>query len=319
MDTSASYHDEQGAHGRAVPYMVSVLLEDRRPLDPPAVMAALAHRLGPCTPMPADAGSTIAREIITHMKPAGRDAIDGPDAPAVMAVSLELPNAPDHVLPPGLLLLAHPHTDDFNSLRHAVSQTWDWPDAGAVVNRHTACVTLVVVAPPGLPRPALLEVAAGGVRALLDCLPVTAIHWLPAQRVIEPAPWRDAADNGAVLDAGAINVRLFHLEGGRPDETVMDTMGLAAFGLPDLQCHFVRLDPNAVGQLLYDYAAYVFHNGPVIGDGDSLQGVPARDGSATRWVCRHEPSLINPTRAVLDLIPGDASPMFGTGTAPASS
>ena len=48
---------------------------------------------------------------------------------------------------------------------------------------------------------------------------------------------------------GFLNVRVFKV-GDNPGEMLMDTLGLAAIGLPDLQCHFRDLDLNEVADLL---------------------------------------------------------------------
>jgi hypothetical protein len=85
----------------------------------------------------------------------------------------------------------------------------------------------------------------------------------------------------------------------------MDTLGLAALGLPDLQCHFHGLEVNEVAGLLYNTAWYVFENGDVIEDGQTVDGV---DGH--RWRCQHEVALVPPEREVLDINPG---PRYAAG------
>jgi hypothetical protein len=81
---------------------------------------------------------------------------------------------------------------------------------------------------------------------------------------------------------------------------VMDSLGLAALGLPDLQCHFRGLDCNAIAGLLHNLGIYLFENGDVIEDGHTIDGIAANQ----RWRCQHEMSLIGPERAVLDIDPG---------------
>jgi hypothetical protein len=93
---------------------------------------------------------------------------------------------------------------------------------------------------------------------------------------------------------------------GAPGEVVMDTLGLAALGLPDLQCHFRNLDRMAVARLLYNTGWYIFSNGDVIADGHTIEGV----APGARWRCRHEDALVPPAREVLDLDPG---PPHGAG------
>jgi len=81
---------------------------------------------------------------------------------------------------------------------------------------------------------------------------------------------------------------------------LMDTIGLAALGLPDLQCHFRNLDVQAVAGMLYNTGLYIFENGDVIEDGHTVAGINPND----KWLCQHEDSLLEPERVVLDVNPG---------------
>ena len=96
----------------------------------------------------------------------------------------------------------------------------------------------------------------------------------------------------------ALNVRMFHVEERRSDERVMDTVGLAALELPDVQCHFFALDVARVAELLDETARYLYAEGDVIGDADT---VPGLDGES--WRCRRETALVDPPRDVVDLTP----------------
>lgn len=50
-------------------------------------------------------------------------------------------------------------------------------------------------------------------------------------------------------------------------------------------------------QYIYNFASYLFMNGDVVKDGETMDG---RDENE-RWVCQHEDSLIAPRRVVLDI------------------
>ena len=81
----------------------------------------------------------------------------------------------------------------------------------------------------------------------------------------------------------------------------MDTLGLSAFGVMDLQCHFKALKPEDVAGVLINYGYYVFENGNVIGDGHTIQGIDEDQ----KWQCRHKISLMEPRRKVVDFYPGE--------------
>jgi hypothetical protein len=147
----------------------------------------------------------------------------------------------------------------------------------------------------------------GGVPAVQERVQVFHAALCAAVEILDPvAVWSphaaklvDPADVAAYELEPLVNVRLFEVE-DEPGAMVMDTLGLHVLGLPDIQCHFVDLDTDAVAAHLYDTAAYVFEEGDVLGDGHSVDGID--DGP--EWTCRHEESLVEPLRDVLDLDPG---------------
>jgi len=55
-----------------------------------------------------------------------------------------------------------------------------------------------------------------------------------------------------------------------------------------------------VAHVLYNVGYYVFQQGDIIKDGETVPGVLEND----RWRCQHETGLVGPDRVVLDLDPG---------------
>jgi hypothetical protein len=96
-----------------------------------------------------------------------------------------------------------------------------------------------------------------------------------------------------------LNVRFFKVSNSDGD-MIMDTRGLDAIGLPDLQCHFRGLDANGVARVLFNAAVYIFENGAVIETGHTMEGIEP----GSRWRCQFENSLLEPKRNVLDFNPG---------------
>ena len=173
---------------------------------------------------------------------------------------------------------------------HDFGQTWGWPEAKEVVARARTAVMVAEVM--GTLHPPADRLAA--FRTTLEAaVAVTAPLAIWSQNATKFVPPEHA--NGL---ESFVNVRLFRVEDS-DGEMVMDSLGLHAFGLPDVQCHFRDLDPNDVSRLLYDTAAYVLDHGDVIEDGHT---VPGLDGEE-RWRCRHEAALVGPEREVLDVEP----------------
>lgn len=173
--------------------------------------------------------------------------------------------------------------------------------------RLAACRGALVVSELGSHGPLAPVARLGLVQSLAAALaavwPPAWLHWPAAQELTEGAAWCEGLGERPLPDLaqGGLNVRLFEVEDGRPGETLMDTMGLASLGLPDVQCHFHGLPREQVAQVLFSTAAYVFQHGDVIADGHTL---PSHDGRS-RWACRHETALAAPERGVLDLDPDE--------------
>jgi len=210
--------------------------------------------------------------------------------------SLSVPHPPDDPELPPLLTVVVPGSplgQDGKSLPD-VSQTWDWAEAEATVERCRSSVLVTEMLAEG--RSAAERVNALGqvVEALVDSTSPVAIHWARSQRVSDPARF-GAGD----LD-GVINVRMF--SDARTDGALaMDTLGLHVFDLPDVQCHFRGREPGAIAELLFATAVYLFDHGDVIEDGNTISGT---DGEG-RYVCRREASLLDPARLVLDVDLGE--------------
>ncbi|MDB4965484.1 MAG: hypothetical protein JWN44_1173 [Myxococcales bacterium] len=178
-------------------------------------------------------------------------------------------------------------------LAAAIDHTRDWPGAAKAAAQARAAVKIVESLPSEERLPSLVARVADAVAKL----PCVAVWWTPAERLVDPKALAAAARAKDPLLV-AVQVRLFHVEQGRPGELVMDTIGLAPLGLPDVQCHFVNLDPAAMAALLEETAQYLYAEGDVISDEDTVNGL---DGKP--WPCRRETALVAPSRDVIDLTP----------------
>lgn len=195
-----------------------------------------------------------------------------------------------------------------NALNEAAAQTWDWPGIPSIPPR---CKTAYTIHhdDPSLDRHTRLLLVRSTVESLLEVLEaqgveVVALLWEPAQRLVHPAAFRESLVHGGAVGDYGLNVRLFEVPDGSPGERLMDTRGLSAFGLPDLQCRFIDLPPGAIAAHLMSYAEYLFDKGDVIADGDVVRGLESED----EWECVRGHSLAVPAREVIDVRPeGHAS------------
>ena len=128
-----------------------------------------------------------------------------------------------------------------------------------------------------------------------DCI---GIYWPHSQKLVTREFYRTPHWHSPELHFldGGLHVRCLYDTDS--NEELVDTLGLTAIGLPDLQCRCEGLDPARVAGFLRSVAAYLYQNGDVINDGDTLEGV---DGG--RWPCQHGNSLAKPRRRVLEICP----------------
>jgi hypothetical protein len=215
-------------------------------------------------------------------------------------------------LPTQLCLCRADSPPDAARLEAALQQTWDWEEAGNAIEsaKHVLLANDLMAA--SLQPEVRNRQFRGFVRAVHEVAPCVAMHWMNSQLLVHPDRfvYRQGESQAGPL-YGSINVRFFNIEGTKGDQ-LMDTLGLAVLGLPDIQCHYRGLDPRDVARIMYDVAYYLFQSGDVIKDGETVPGVLEHD----KWRCQHEMSLLGPERVVLDLNPGE-NYAAGTRTAKA--
>jgi len=183
----------------------------------------------------------------------------------------------------------------------ALEQAWHWSDAEQALQQCQHKLMLVDMMASGLEPKKRLELFTGSLRAVLETAPCDVLYFRESNKLVEPQAYLEAIENGESL-YGAMNVRFYNVQGTGSErhECLMDTVGLAAIGIPDLQCHFFDLTPNDVASFLMDLGYYLFNQGNVISDGETVGFT-----EDMRWRCEHQYSLAAPERVVIDLDPGD--------------
>lgn len=199
------------------------------------------------------------------------------------------------VVPAQYLITPRQKPLDLQLLQPAIRQSWAFPEAPLVLAgcRHSLVVSDYLCS--GLAYPTRLKLFQGIVRAAIEAVACRAVHWVTAQHILPPEAYLNQLPSQGDL-TGALHVRLFQVTGSETDHLV-DTVGLWAFGLPDVECRFQGLDPTQVANHVYGVAAYIFEKGDVIQEGHTVTGVP----STVRWTCRRRESTATPDRQVLHL------------------
>lgn len=173
-------------------------------------------------------------------------------------------------------------------------QTWDWPGAEDALAGCRASLLVTEMFAADRDRQVRADAMSAVVAALVAATAPRVVSWPLIQRLSDPG--RLTADG----IEGVLNLRLFSIAND-PGVLVVDTLGLHLFGLPDLQCHFRGREPGEIAALLMSTAEYLFDEGDVIADGDTVAG-PGPDEHARLF---REQSLLEPARLVLDVDLGD--------------
>lgn len=202
----------------------------------------------------------------------------------------------DGVMPAQLAILSTPKQFQPETAQESLEQSWAWPEAGDIVPRASHSVLITDLLSSALYYKDRLQRIRSAVRAALDVLNPIAIHWIASRQFIAPEFFIEAFDEDPVFPA--INIRNFHV--GNDNSHLMDSVGLAALGLPDVQCHFRNLNLDVVAQILYNSAAYIFEHENPIEDGNTIAGTSPDD----KWICRYEEAIVAPLRTVIDFQPG---------------
>jgi hypothetical protein len=183
----------------------------------------------------------------------------------------------------------------------SLQQSWSFPGAAELVGRCRNTIFVTGLMSSGLEYKERLELFQDALAGILEVLPALAIHWQPTGQFVNPRRFLDAYQEGGSsrFFAGSLNVRFYRISNS-PGDMLMDTLGLGALGLPDLQCHYRSLVPGEVAALLANTGYYIFENGDVIENGHTVEGIAA----GSKWRCQHEEAMRKPSRVVLDLDPG---------------
>lgn len=186
-----------------------------------------------------------------------------------------------------------------------LAQMWDFPGASDLLSNcgwYAECTVLTEknsgVAADCECRTALLMDALALLPALFpDCTAfyiASSGRLFPREKVEEcPVPKEER------FIYYGVNARFFSGENG---EMLIDTIGMSAMELPDLQYHFQGIEPDLVVNHAYSMLFYLCAGGAVPENGETVDGI-AQEGidENIRWICRRETAIMPPARNVIDI------------------
>ncbi|WP_165898537.1 DUF4261 domain-containing protein [Tumebacillus sp. BK434] len=260
-------------------YQVELFFDERPELDQEALRKSLKARVGIVEPLETGEQSTDLLAFFLH-----NHAVEFKGGQVPVQTAMHLVEGPPN----------------FDKLAPALGQSFHWTGAREALAgcRYTMLIhDLWAIA---MPYKARMELFHQIVQAVMEIAKPRALYWPLSQLLTEPGDYLASQElEPKDLLNGAVSLRFFHVD-GRPGEMIVDTLGLAVHGLPDVQCHFAGLDPNEVGSHLYNIAHYLFDHGDLIEDGHTIEGTMPGE----KWRCRRELSLVGPERVVLNLDTG---------------
>lgn len=189
---------------------------------------------------------------------------------------------------------------DREKLRNSLCQSQNFENKELIEKcKYRVLVTDIMAI--GLEYTQRMEIFQKALYAIVELMPCEGIHFPLTEQVVSREDYLENNPLNSDYDIlfGTLNVRLFNIEGSK-SEYLMDTLGLSAIGLCDLQCHFQNLDPNKIANILYSYGYYIFDKGDEATGMKMVQGILETD----EWKCEHEISIAEPARVVLDINPG---------------
>lgn len=176
---------------------------------------------------------------------------------------------------PSQLLLIGPGPYERTGWNEMVcSQFWACMDKESFLPRCKYVMTAGNMMATGLPMMEEYGIMAEFADLLLEQYPdCIGIYWPHSQCLTPREYYQDSHWNNPAfhfLDGG-LNVRFFSIQNS--DEMLFDTLGFTAIGLPDLQFHCKGLEPDDVVGFLRNVAAYLYENGDVIENGNTVEGM----------------------------------------------
>lgn len=186
-------------------------------------------------------------------------------------------------------------------LRRSLEQSWNYDKDKESIKSCKFKVLVTDLMAIGLGYTKRVELFQKALYAIVELIPCEGINFHIAEQVISR---EDYLENNPLSDEydplfGILNVRLFNIENEK-NEYIMDTLGLSAIGLCDLQCHFKNLNPSGISNILYSYGYYIFDNQNAVENMTTVEGISPNE----KWKCNHEVALVGPERVVLDINPG---------------
>jgi len=208
---------------------------------------------------------------------------------------------------PAQVLMAEPQDFDPASIdAFTRSQFWDTPNGNELLDSCRYQVMISDFMSAGLPYKERCDLLMDWLEVALALFPdCTAVYTEASGKLFAAEQVRNhqiPKDDRFIYFC--VNVRFFNIQGS--NDHVIDTLGMYAIDLPDVQYHFHSLDPNQVVNHAYNVASYIYANNAPIKSGETIDGLyQGVLSQRIQWKCQYEDALIQPVRCVMDICPNE--------------
>lgn len=177
-------------------------------------------------------------------------------------------------------------------------QNWHWKESKEIAQKCNYEIIVSDLMTKSLDHKIRLELFMNFIVAVTNATNPQAIYFPTSQKLIEKSNLIESwtGKNKIPLQC-LVNFRLFNIQNNNDGSVIMDTIGLHALGLSDFEILFKSFDENLIAQTLWNYANYMYQQGDVIEDGNTLAGLSEN----SKWKCTRQVSLTTPSRIVISV------------------
>lgn len=259
---------------------------------------------------PVQLESATVQEALLKRFPEGVEQSSDVENLSSYAISSHMVEYEDGGKLPSMLLLGAPMPFDGSEVDALQrTQQWECPQSESILANAKYKLLFSDFMAAGLPYLERCEMLTLWIETVVELFPSCIGVWFPASgKLLTPEQIVENPYEGSDrFLLGGLNLRFFAVQGTK--DYLVDTLGLYAIGLPDVQYHFHDLNPDDVVNHAFSVASYQFAEDAPIQNGETVEGFSAKNpekgnNPEIQWICQYELSLVQPKREVLDVQPG---------------
>ena len=193
-------------------------------------------------------------------------------------------------------LLTTPDMELHSLPREAYKQNWHWKEASTAIQQCSFEVLLTEKQTGACSYKQRTESFIDFVIACISVLQPDVIYSKNAEKLLEPGDVQGCrTETDPDILHPVTNIRMFKMADSPEGAIIMDTLGLNALGLPDLEIIFHGQNPAKIAELLLRYCYFIYDIGDNVQHGEYLEGI----NPGERWKCERRKALLAPDRVVL--------------------